>query len=67
MAISQEDIDALQTALGTGAKKVKKGDEEVEYRSISEMRAILADMKSQLAGGKRTGIAVVYPTIGRGL
>lgn len=47
---SQTDIDALEDAIGTGARRVKYSDgSEVEYRSLAEMRSILADMKASVS------------------
>lgn len=48
MAWTTEDLAALQAAIATGAKKVKYSDKEVEYRDLSEMNQILADMQVQL-------------------
>ena len=48
MAYSQADIDALRAAIATGAKRVKFGSgpdsREVEYRTLAEMKQVLADM-----------------------
>jgi hypothetical protein len=53
MAYSQSDIDALKAAIATGATLVKFGagadSREVRYRSLEEMRAILADMEAELS------------------
>jgi hypothetical protein len=53
MAVTQGDIDALQEAIRTGAKKVRyeSGGEvrEVTYRTLDEMRSILAQMQEELA------------------
>ena len=53
MAYTQADVDALEVAIATGAKKVKISDRETEFRDLSEMRAILKDMKESLSGRKR--------------
>ena len=48
MAYTQDDIDALQSAIATGARKVKFGSgpdsREVEYRSLADMQATLNNM-----------------------
>lgn len=53
MAITQADIDALELAIASGAKKVKFSDRETEYRDLSEMKEILNGMKAALSGAKR--------------
>jgi hypothetical protein len=53
MAITQEDIDALELAIASGAKKVKFSDRETEYRDLAEMKEILNRMKAALNGTKR--------------
>lgn len=54
MAYSQSDIDALETAIATGALLVKFGagadSREVRYRSLAEMKQILSDMKASVSG-----------------
>ena len=45
---TQAQIDALSEAIAQGAKKVKYGDKEVEYRSLKEMQEILQVMKEDL-------------------
>jgi len=63
-----DDYNALKAALERGARKVKQGEEEVEYASASEMRRILRSMADEL--GLTTGRKAIkpkYPTAGRGL
>lgn len=50
MAVTAAQIDALQKAIATGATTVAYGDKRVEYRSLSDMRQILAEMKLEFAG-----------------
>lgn len=53
MAYTSGDIADLEEAIRTGARRVRYSDgSEVEYRSLSEMRSILADMKAQVANAK---------------
>lgn len=49
MAYTQADYDELQAAIARGAKSVAYRDKRVEYRSLDEMRSILAEMGKQLA------------------
>jgi uncharacterized protein YdbL (DUF1318 family) len=50
---TQEQITALRAAIATGATVVEYGDKRVEYRSLAEMRSILAEMEAELAGQKQ--------------
>ena len=54
MAYSQADIEKLRAAIATGAKRVRFGSgpdsREVEYRDLSEMKQVLADMLTENAG-----------------
>lgn len=53
MAWTQEDVDALQAALGTGARRVRYSDHsEVEYRTLAEMESLLGKMKASLSAAK---------------
>lgn len=53
MAYTQDDVDSLKAALATGAKSVKFGSgadsRETTYRSLDEMRSILADMIAEVS------------------
>lgn len=53
---TESDIETLRAALRTGVKRVRyRGppEREVEYQSLGEMRALLAEMVSQVAGTTR--------------
>lgn len=51
MAWTQDDVDALKSAIATGARDVQYSDNSrVTYRSLDEMRSILGDMESEVAG-----------------
>jgi hypothetical protein len=45
-----DDIIALQVAIAAGAQTVSYGDKRVEYRSLAEMRQILAGLIGELTG-----------------
>lgn len=47
MAYTPDQIAALQAAIALGAKKVKYADKEVDYRSLQEMRDLLAEMLAE--------------------
>lgn len=57
MAWTQSDVDALKSAIATGARRVRFGSgvdaQEVEYRSLSEMRTALDLMSAEVAGPAR--------------
>lgn len=59
MAWTQADIDALKKALKTGARRVEFGSGEtkrvVEYRSLAEIKQILADLEDEVAGPAAPG------------
>lgn len=48
MPWTMEQYTSLQSALATGSKRVKYADKEVEYRSLSEMMALLDAMAEEL-------------------
>lgn len=50
MAFTQSDLDALRAAMAKGVRKVKMGDEEVEYRSLRDMERMEARIVSELSG-----------------
>lgn len=60
MAWTQEDIDALKTAIKGGVKTVKYHDREVTYHSVAEMRSLLEAMQADVnkAAGGRTRISL---------
>lgn len=62
MSFTQADIDALESAIGKGASSVKVGDEEVRFRSLSEMRQTLAMMKADVTGSKAAATPI-YPRL----
>lgn len=63
MPYSQDDIDALKAAIATGARRVKFGSgpdsREVEYRSLDEMRATLADLTAEVSTAPRSTVSYV--------
>lgn len=59
MAWTQADLDALKAARARGVRKVKQGQEEVEFRDDSEMAALQREMEASL--GLTSGSRVSYP------
>lgn len=52
---SVEQLQALEASIASGERRVKYNDKEVEYRSIDEMRKLLAMMKKSLCLDSTTG------------
>ena len=48
MAYTQAQIDTLKKAIASGVLIVRHGDEQVTYRSLAEMRRVLADMEGEV-------------------
>ncbi|MEQ3631580.1 MAG: hypothetical protein ABNG97_09760 [Sulfitobacter sp.] len=67
MAFTQTDIDNLKEAIGRGVRKVKQGDEEVEYRSITEMEKTLRMMNADVQPASARKMTVHFPRSNRGL
>lgn len=49
MAVSQTDLDAVETAIIRGERIVHYGDRRVEYRDTTQMVAAAAYIRTQLA------------------
>jgi hypothetical protein len=66
MAWTNDDLNNLQEAIGTGALEVQYTDKRVKYRSLDEMMRLLTLMKRELGlvdSSKRRKTAVT----GKGL
>ncbi len=48
MAYTQKNLDDLQSAMARGARKLRLGDEEVEFRSLDEMERMEAKIKREI-------------------
>lgn len=66
MSSLANDITKLKQAIRSGATKVTYKDRSVEYRSLSEMRSVLADMEVE-AGTRTSGRRRTNPTYDNGL
>lgn len=57
MSYTQADIDALEKSIKSGTLRVRLADQDVTYRSLEEMQAILRSMKQAVGtapgGGPR--------------
>ncbi|UZR28094.1 phage head-tail joining protein [Methylococcus mesophilus] len=49
MAYSAEHLQALETALARGERRVTFQDRSVEYRSVEELKAAIREVKRGLA------------------
>lgn len=58
MAWTQTDIDKLRRAIGSGALKVRFDGEEVTFRSLSEMKDLLAMMERDVLGDSTPRVSV---------
>ena len=45
---SQADLDALNSALATGARRVSYNGQTVEYRDLAEMQKVRDEMEREL-------------------
>ncbi len=55
MAWTTRERDALKEAIALGVRVVAYGDRRQEYRSLDEMKDILAMMEEELAPRKQRG------------
>lgn len=65
MAWTQSDLDALETAMKGGVRKVKYSDKEVEYRDLEEMMKLRNIMKKSL--GQTKGSRKYFTNFDKGL
>jgi hypothetical protein len=54
MAYTQGDLDAIKSAYATGALSVEYNGRRTTYRSLDDMRTIIADIERELAGTSAT-------------
>ncbi|WP_430430202.1 phage head-tail joining protein [Oceanicaulis sp.] len=45
---SQADLDALNSAIATGARSVSYNGQRVDYRDLSEMKSVRDEMEREL-------------------
>ena len=48
MAYTQSDLDALQSAIARGARRLRMNGEEVEFRTLREMERLETKIKQEL-------------------
>ncbi len=49
MAYTEQQLQALRDALANGARRVRFGDREIEYRTIDELQAAIIAAESDIA------------------
>ena len=49
MPYTEQQLQALKDALANGARRVRFGDREIEYRSVDELKAAIAAAEAELA------------------
>lgn len=59
MAWQQADLDAIESAIATGAKRVRFQTHEVEYQSLSDMLRVRDLIREALAPAVANSHAVV--------
>lgn len=69
MAWTQADIDALKAAIASGRLRVTMGDRDVQFRSLAEMKEILAMMQEEVdaTAGTNTRYRTIRVRSGTGL
>lgn len=69
MAWTQDDLDALNEAIATGALRVRMQDRDIQYRSLADLLAIRKMLEEQLGLAPDRGdrIRVWNPRTSHGL
>lgn len=60
MSYTQAQVDAMRSAIASGATKLRMNGEEVTYRSLAEMRSILATMEADVTPVARPKVGLVH-------
>lgn len=66
MSYTESQIAKLKAAIATGALEVQNGQERVKYRSLDEMRQIVAIAEAEMAGASAQRPTHFNPTFSRG-
>jgi len=65
MAWTQTDLDEIEKAIATGARRVKFSDREVEYASTTDLLRV-RDLIRKTLGTASEGSGNIYPTHSKG-
>lgn len=60
MAWTQQDLDAINNAIGTGAKRVRYQTHEVEYQSASELLRVRDIIKAEVEGDAAAAVGPIF-------
>lgn len=60
-----EHLAALEAALASGALRVRSGDQDITYRSVTELREAIATVRAAISGSASRR-AFFQPTFERG-
>jgi hypothetical protein len=64
---TQEQVNSLRAMLATGVLKGTLNGEQVEFRSLADMQALLASMERSVAGAAGAGrVTHIQPRFDRG-
>lgn len=63
MSYTQDDVTKLRAAIAKGASQVKIGEEQITFRTLAEMRSLLAEMEASIAAsqGASGSARQIYP------
>lgn len=67
MAFTQADADRLRASIAKGVSEAEVNGERVRFRSLAEMREVLAMIEGELAGAQGPAFGISYPRTTRGL
>lgn len=67
MAWTQADLDALDKAIKSGARRVRRGDRDVEYRDLGEMLRVREMIRADLGLTEQNGISVQFVGHSKGI
>ena len=66
MAYTEAQLQALETALAKGERRVSFGDKTVEYRTVAELQAAIRTVEAEIARGSGTPKRQIRVTTGKG-
>lgn len=62
----QQQLEKLRSVRAKGTRKVRFGEDEVEYRSDSELAAAIADLERRIAMTANPSRRLIYPKTSKG-
>lgn len=66
MAWTQQDLDAINSAIATGAKRVRFQTHEVEYHSVSDLIRARDLIRSEIENGGQPAGGMIFTEYGSG-